>query len=158
MAELTADFNRLKELLKNSWKVGNEFSPKPVNTVEYPFLEKGDEFTMPMIYEIFTCKIGERTVDYIEVELKNGQIKNIFPSVFVKTKPIYNEDGSSTGKRAFTKGTAAELFRKQNDIIKGMEALKGKTLRVTDIEYIRTIRVGTTQLMTTYIPTIDIVE
>lgn len=40
----------------------------------------------------------------------------------------------------------------------GLEALKGKTLVVSDIKYVRTLRYGTTTLMNAQIPTMDIVE
>lgn len=126
-----------------------------VRSLENTGLEKGDEFTFPNDYEVYSTKIGDREVDYIFVELANGNAKRFFPSTFTKSRTVYNEDGTSTGVRKFTTGTAAEEFRKYGKVEDGMNALKGKTVVVTDIETCRTLRYGTTELMDAQIPVID---
>ena len=73
-----------------------------------------------------------------------------------KTRAIYNEDGTPTGTRMSTKGTAAEEFRNHGGVQEAMEALAGKTLVVSNIETVRTLRFGTTSLMDAQIPTIDL--
>lgn len=127
-----------------------------VRSLENTGLEKGDEFTFPTgDYEVYSTKIGDREIDYIFVELPNGNAKRFFPSTFTKARTVYNEDGNSTGTRMFTTGTAAEEFRKYGKIEDGMNALKGKTVVVTDIKPCRTLRYGTTELMDAQIPQID---
>lgn len=158
MATLAAAIPPKPEPLKNSIKVGSQFSPKKMRSLDNYDLEIGDEFTIPETFEVLSGKIGDQTVEYIEVKLTNGKTKPLYPSVFTKFRTVYNEDGTSTGKRKWTKGSAADLFRKQEDTYKGMESLKGKTLRVTDIEYVPTLRFGTTVLTKSQIPTIDIIE
>lgn len=77
---------------------------------------------------------------------------------FTKSRQVFNEDKTPTGERVNTKGTAAELYRQYVTVSEGMDALKGKTVEVTDVETIRTIRYGTSDLMNTQIFTIDLVE
>lgn len=119
-------------------------------------LEKGDKFTFPENYDVYEQKIGDNTVQYIFVTI-NGNAKKFYPSTFTKSRTVYNEDGTSTGERKHTMGSAAELFRKSGTIKEGMEALKGKTVVVSELELIRTQRFGTTSLMNATIPTIDLV-
>lgn len=129
-----------------------------VRSLENLGLEKDDQFTIPTTFEVYEQKIGDNTVQYIMVELTNGNAKPFYPSTFTKSRTVYNQDGSSTGTRAFTKGSAAELFRQYGSVQEGMNALKGKTLKVTDIELVDTLRFNTTNLMKAQIPTIDIVD
>ena len=128
-----------------------------VRSLENLGLEKGDEFTIPQNFDVYDQKIGDNAVQYIMVELTNGNAKPFYPSTFTKSRTSYNQDGTSTGNRVFTKGSAAELFRQHGSVQEGMEALKGKTLKVTDIEMVDTLRYGTTSLMKAQIPTIEIV-
>lgn len=128
-----------------------------VRSLENLALEKGDKFTMPNDYKVYAQKLGDNEVEYIWVVLQNGNAKKFFPSTFTKSRVRYNEDGTPTTERVHTKGTAAELYRKYVTVKEGMDALKGKTLEVTDIENVRTLRFNTTQLMTSQIPTIDLV-
>ena len=128
-----------------------------IRSLENLGLEVGDEFTLPESYEVYEQKIGDNSVQYIMVELTNGNAKPFYPSTFTKSRTVYNEDGTSTGTRVHTKGSAAELFRQYGDIQQGMDALKGKTLKVTDIELVDTLRYGTSSLMKAQIPTIELV-
>ena len=158
MATLAAAIPPKPEPLKDSYKIGSEFSSRSSYLMEEYGLEIGDEFYLPKSFVVYSQDINDKPIDFIYVKLSNGLTKKFYPCVLFKSRILYTVDGYSTGKRVFTKGSAADLFRKQGNVQKGMEALKGKTLRVTNIEYIRTQRNGTTCLMMTAIPTIDIIE
>lgn len=126
-------------------------------SLENVALEKGDKFTFPQSYDVYEQKIGENTVQYVWVEI-NGNAKKFFPSTFTKSRTIYNEDGTSTGERVHTLGTAADKYREFGTVEEGMKALAGKTVEVSDVQVVRTLRFGTSSIMNTQIPTIDIVE
>lgn len=153
MATLAVEMQR--NIARGDKKV-NGFSGQ-IRSLENLGLEVGDEFTLPDKYDVYEQKIGDNSVQYIMVELKNGNAKPFYPSTFTKTRTVYNQDGTSTGTRVSTKGSAAEMFRQYGDVQKGMDALKGKTLKVTDIELIDTLRYGTTTMMKAQIPTIELV-
>lgn len=121
-------------------------------------LEKGDKFKFPDKYEVYERKFGNNTAQFIFVEVGDGNVKIFYPSIFTKSRIIYNEDGTSTGKRVHTTGTAAELFQKAGSVRDGMAALAGKTVVVSDVVEVRTLRYGTTSLMNAQIPTIDLVD
>ena len=129
-----------------------------VRSLENLNLEVGDQFTMPENYEVYEQKIGDSKAQYIFVDLGNDNVKKFYPSTFTKSRTVYEEDGTSTGERVHTMGTAAELFRTAGSVKEGMDLLKGKTLKVTDIKVVRTVRYGTTSLMNAQIPTIDLVD
>lgn len=152
MASLDVEIARAKEA---GDKKVNGFKGAQ-RSLENMGLEKNDEFTFPDNYDVYEQKIGENVVQYIFVEI-NGNAKKFYPSTFTKSRTIYNEDGTSTGERKHTNGTAAELFRQFGTIEAGMNALKGKKVRVTEMETVRTLRFGTTSLMNAMIPTIDLV-
>lgn len=127
-----------------------------VRSLENTGLEKGDVFTFPETYDIYERKFGENTAQFIFVEIGNGNVKPFYPSTFTKSRTIYNEDGTSTGQRVHTTGTAAEIFQKAGTVKEGMDALKGKTVIVSDITPVTTLRYGTTELMKAQIPVIDL--
>ena len=129
-----------------------------VRTLENVALEVGDQFTFPTEFEVYEQKIGDNTAQYIWVILTNGNAKRFYPSTFTKVRTVYNEDGTSTGERKFTLGTAAEEYRKYGTVKEAMNALAGKTVKVTNMETIRTLRFDRPTLMNTQIPTIDFVE
>lgn len=147
----------IKRVGRSEPKKVSEFSQK-FRTLTFYGLEKGDQFTIPTDYEIWEEVLNGTTLQYINITLTSGVEKHLYPAVFCKTRIIYNEDGTSTGKRVFTTGTAAKLFQSCKNFQEGMNALRGKTLRVTDMKTVRTLRFGTTSLMDAQIPTIDIVE
>ena len=126
-----------------------------VRSLENVALELNDTFTFPDTFEVYEQKIGDNKAQYIWVVLEDGNAKRFYPSTFTKSRTIYNEDGTSTGERKFTLGTAAEEFRKHGTVEEGMQALAGKKVKVTKLETVRTLRFGTTTLMNTQIPTID---
>ena len=129
-----------------------------VRSLENVALELNDTFTFPTTFDVYEQKIGDNTAQYIWVILEDGNAKRFYPSTFTKSRTIYTEDGTSTGERKFTLGTAAEEFRKHGTVEEGMQALAGKKVKVTKLEIVRTLRFGTTSLMNTQIPTIDFVE
>ena len=154
MATLEVELER--NLSRGDKKV-NGFSGA-IRSLENLGLEVGDEFTFPETYEVYEQKIGDNKAQYIMVVLKNGNAKPFYPSTFTKSRTVYNEDKTSTGVRKHTMGTAAELFRSFADVQKGMDALKGKTVKVTNIEQIDTLRFDRDTLMKAQIPTIDLVQ
>lgn len=134
-----------------------------IRSLENVGVEVGDEFKIPEgEFKVRVQNIGGNDAEYIFVELVNepGQVKQFYPSTFTKRRSVYNEDGTLVQpvQRVHTKGTAAELFRSFGSVEEGMKALQGKTLKVTNMEQVRTLRFGTTSLMNAQIPTIDIVE
>ena len=129
-----------------------------VRSLENVALELNDTFTFPTTFDVYEQKIGDNKAQYIMVVLKNGNAKPFYPSTFTKSRTVYNEDKTSTGIRKHTMGTAAELFRSFADVQKGMDALKGKTVKVTNIEQIDTLRFDRDTLMKAQIPTIDLVQ
>lgn len=129
-----------------------------IRSLENVALELNDTFTFPTTYEVFEQKIGDNKVQYIWVTLENGNAKRFYPSTFTKARTVFNEDGTSTGVRKYTLGTAAEEFRKHGTVEEGMRALAGKKVKVTNIEVVSTLRYNSDKLQNTQIPTIDIVE
>lgn len=137
------------------------FSSKSPRGLELNYLEVGDEFIIPENFEIYEQNIGGYIVDYINIELTDGRKKVFYPSVFAKQRSVYNEDGTLVQpvQRVATKGSAADLSCSLGyDIARTMDKLRGRKLKVTNVEHIRTLRLGTTSTMMTTIPTIDIIE
>lgn len=128
-----------------------------VRSLENVGLEVGDEWVFPTSPEVWEQKIGENKAQYIFVDI-NGNVKKFYPSTFTKSRTVYNEDGNPTTKRVHTMGTAADLFRTAGSVEEGMQLLAGKKVKVTDVVSIKTLRFGTTSLMDTTIPTIDLVN
>ena len=127
-----------------------------VRSLENLNLEVGDEWTFPQNFSVYEQKIGDNVAQYIFIEVKDNA-KKFYPSTFTKSRTIYNEDGSKTGQRVHTEGTAAELFRSAGSVDEAMKLLAGKKVKVTDVKTVRTLRYGTTSLMNATIPTIDLV-
>lgn len=153
MASLVIEMKRAEE--QGAKRVA-DFSGA-VRSLENQGLEKGDKFTFPEKYEVYERKFGDNVAQFIFVEVGNGNVKAFYPSTFTKSRTVYNEDGTSTGKRIHTTGTAAKLFQDAGSVKDGMAALAGKTVIVSDLVEVRTLRFGTTSLMNTQIPTIDLV-
>lgn len=95
--------------------------------------ELGDTFTIPTQFQVYEEKIGACTNQFIFVETVNGNIKKLYPSQLSRIVSIYNSDGSPTGCKIYADGTASQLYRQFGTVADGMNALKGKTIRVTDI-------------------------
>ncbi len=142
---------------KNETRRVSEFTNKS-GRIEFFGLEKGDQFTVPQEFEIWEEVLNGTRLQYIEITLTTGVVKHLYPNVFIKCRTVYAEDGTTTGERASSNGTAVNLFRSCKTVQEGMDALRGKTLKVTDMRIVRTLRFGTTSLMDARLPTIDIVE
>lgn len=131
-----------------------------VRSLEDVSFRKGDTFEFPQTYEVYERKFGDNKAQFIFVTVNGDEnnVKAFYPSTFTKSRAIYNEDKTLTGRRAHTMGTAAEEFRKYGTVTAAMEALKGKKMKVTDEVTVRTLRYGSTELMDAQILTIDFVE
>lgn len=117
-----------------------------VPNVESVEFKVGDEWTMPKEYEYFATNLGGKDVPYIFVEVTNNgetTVKRLFISMFVKRRSVVNEDGSHTGRRVFTMGSAAEKFRNNATLEEAMNSLKGLTMKITAMDPVFCIRYGT---------------
>lgn len=129
-----------------------------VRSLENPALEIGDTWTFPEKYDVYEQKLNGNSVQYIFIETDKGNVKKFYPTTFTKSRAIYNEDGELTGERVHTMGTAADLYRSAASIQDGMNKLAGKTVKVTDLITIRTLRYGSKDVVDSFIPTIDLVD
>ena len=79
--------------------------------------------------------------------------------MFTKRRRVYNENKTPADVEPMvTSGSAAEEYRKYQKVSEGIKALAGKTLKVTEIKSCRTLRYGSTELVTAQIPVIEIIE
>ena len=142
---------------------GNTFSAA-TRDVEINGFVKGDYFTIPDTFEVREMSFGSNKSEYIFVTV-NGvdNAKKFFPSMMWKRRLEYKEEKASDGGIIptpigwkHTMGKAAEDFLKFGTVQEAMENLKGKTLEITNVEEVRTVRYGTTNdMVTTNIYTID---
>lgn len=142
-----------------------------VRSLENQGLEAGDTWTFPSDgYKICTTTIGNSgDVEYIWIELENGNAKKFFPGTFTKSrglfemddklriKPVMGPDNKQIRKK--TEGTAAEEFRKHTSINDAMNALAGKKVTVSKVETAKTQNYNNpSQLQNTQFYTIDFVK
>ncbi|MGI6218334.1 MAG: hypothetical protein ACOYJE_00485 [Bacteroidaceae bacterium] len=118
-------------------------------------LEVGDVFQIPENYTVFERMFGTNKAQYILVEVGTDNAKPFYPSTFSKSRRVYNEDGTPTTERVTVKGTAVDEFQKYGDVNTAMESMKGKWIKVSDMEEVRTVQFGTTNLTYAQIPTLD---
>lgn len=118
-------------------------------------LEKGDVFTIPTNFEVFAQKIGDNTVEYTIVTLDNGAAKKFFPSMLTKRRAVCSADGELTGEWKHSLGTVVDDFQKYTTIQAGMEALKGKKIKISDSETVKCLQYGTDKVVNTNIFTFD---
>lgn len=143
-------------------------------SLDFTGLEKGDEFIIPEVFEVYTETFGKgddaREAEFIYVEVTNNgntKVKPFYPSTFTKSREVFEKTPKGqplrgTGVREYTKGSAAELFRDHVEVEDGMRALAeqckaGKKLKVTEMTSILTQRFNTETLQNTLIPTIELV-
>lgn len=133
-----------------------------VRSLEGTGFEVNDTFTFPTEYEIFEQKFRDsnNSAQFIFVKVNNddNNYKPFYPSMFTKSRAIYNEDLTLTGERAHTTGTAAAVFQACGSVDEAMDKLKGKTVKITAIRTIRTKRYGVNELQNAQIYQIDFVE
>lgn len=132
-----------------------------IRSLDILTIEEGDVFTIPETFEVYEQSFGEggNTAQYIWIETESGAAKKFYPGTFTKRRRVYNEDGSvnTNVPPAVCGGTAAELFRTYQTVAEGMDALRGKKLKVPKVETVRTKHYTTGQIVDQQIPTIDLV-
>lgn len=132
-----------------------------IRSLDLLYLEEGDVLIIPEKFEVFERKFkgSDNTAQYIFCKLDGKEdVKPFYPSTFVKVREVVNENGEGTGVRKHTLGTAADLFRTFGTIEDGMNALKGKKIKVSKVEIIRSLRFGTMNVVNTQILTLDLVD
>ena len=94
--------------------------------------ELGDVFTMPTQFYVLSERIGETCNQFIFVETRNGDVRKLYPSQLSRRVSVYNFAGEPIGMVVSADGTASQLYKQFGTVQEGMEALKGKTIRVAD--------------------------
>jgi hypothetical protein len=121
--------------------------------------ETGDEFKIPEDFKVYNQPIGGNTVQFIYVEVGPNKVaKRFYPYIMWRSRSICNENKMLTGEVMRSSGTAVDEFRKYGSVQDAMTALKGKTLKITKMQPVRTLRYNTTDLITDHVPVIDLVE
>lgn len=147
----------------NEKVIGNKFKGA-TRSLDNPSFEVGDTWTFPKNYEVRSMKLGNSVVEYIFVELADGNAKKFFPSTLTKSVRVYEEgpDGMAVpvanAERVVCQGAVAELFREFATVDKGMEALKGKTVKVVGMQPVPTLNYNNGRLRNSLVPTIEFVE
>lgn len=116
--------------------------------------EEGDVFTMPTQFVVIEEKIGETYNQFIFVETQNGNVRKLYPSQLSRRVPAYNMDGTPLTVVS-ANGTASQLYKMYGTINEGMNALKGKTIRVSKATLVGTMMFGEYTRKTVY--TFDLV-
>ena len=157
---------RQEALAQANNSAGNGFQGD-VRVFDLTSLEKGDKVKIEFNNEdVINQKMGEREVDgkkepiiaqYIVLQTEGGKVVNFYPSVFTKARKVYNADGTPTSLWARTGGTAAAEYKKHESVQEAMEALKGRTIEVTDSVSVHTKAYGRNEFVDTNILTIDLV-
>ena len=119
-------------------------------------LESGDVFTVPVEFEIMQERIGMMTNEYIFVTTDNGDVRKLYPSQLSRSVVACAEDGNPCG-RVIANGTASQLYRQYATVKDGMDALKGKTIRISKKQMVTTHRYGCTDLCKRVVYTFDLV-
>lgn len=118
----------------------------------------GDTFTINVTENgIYLQQIGNNNVPYTIVYV-NGTAKHFYPGCLSKNVMIANEQNVFTGQSIHATGTAVDEYMNHQTVDEGMAALEGKTLRITNIQWVLTIPYRETKSRTTSVMTIDIVE
>lgn len=141
-------------------KVAENKFDAPVRNMDLgdPYQE-GDEFTIPANWKENILQVtiteGQTPAKFIMVETKNpetGVEKNMrfFPNQLAKVVYPVDEDGKRLPK-VKTTGTAAKAYAGFNGIDEALDALVGKTIKVTKDSTYRTERFGDRQIVNTHI-------
>lgn len=91
--------------------------------------EKGDEFKVSPELPVFTeviDPISGTISQYTPVTNQFGGERRLYPSQLFRS--ITDKDGN----KVRAKGSAVEVFKSFNTIAEGMDALRGKTIRVSE--------------------------
>ena len=122
-------------------------------------LAKGDEFTIPEDYasNVYEQKLAGGTAQYIFVETTKGEVRKLYPSVFTKRRIVVDDNDVVTTDYKSTDGTATDIYKSEGSVEKAMDALKGKTLVVSEVTTFRTTAFGRPgEFVNTNVYTIDI--
>lgn len=169
MANLQFEIERAKQNGDVIAETVGEFSGA-TRSLENQGLEVGDTWTFPKDgYKVCKTKIGNTEgVEYIWIELENGNSKKFFPSTFTKSRGLFEMDDKLRPKplvdekgvqiRMKTEGNAAELFRAEPTVQKAMMALAGKKVTVSNVRTGKILNFNdNSKLQNTQFYTIDIV-
>lgn len=148
MANLEFEVKRAIEGRGDRGRQNGKFSGA-MRTGENVAFAKDDVLQFPSEYidnqNTFEGDFGE----YVFVEDQNGNAKQFFPSTFWKHRDIYEEEvvngrkvPKTTGASDETNGTATSLFKSFPTVDDGMQALKGKKIKVSDVRRIKTLSYG----------------
>lgn len=133
----------------------------PIKKIPMNTFEVGDHWTFPREFKWYEITINGRVIPYIYVQVTNPYTKEkcrkkFFPSIMLKTRTAFSEDGRPL-KRVFTDGTAAESFRNSATIEDAMNSMRGKKVWIHAMRFIRSKIYTTEEFSRTQIPTIDFV-
>lgn len=127
--------------------------------VDLQTLAKGMKFKYEGTEQVYEQDFNGNKTQFVLLPV-NGDVNNVipfYPSTFWKSRAEVNEDGTFTGNRPHTTGTAAETFRACGTVAEGMNAIKGREFVIADMKQVKCLRYGTTQVVTANIPVIDFV-
>lgn len=128
------------ELLRGGRRVNGFTGDIPRET---RLFQVGDVFTMPTNFEVYEEQLGENfRTQFIFVETTDGEIKRLYPSQLFRKVYVYNEDGEFAATVVEANGSASKLFKRYATIAEGMDALKGLTIKVSDIVNVPTLCKG----------------
>lgn len=142
-----------------------------VRVFDLTSLELGDELLIDFENDkVLKQKLGTRLdpttgeevdniAEYVILVTKKNKIVNFYPSAFTKTRRVYEADGTATSIFAKNDGTAVDFYKQfqGQGVQAAMEAMKGKTIKVTNSKSIKTKAFGQDKLVDTNILTIDLV-
>lgn len=115
---------------------GNPAKVRSMESTNDP-LEAGDEITIPTDYQVINVKIGEGSYPCIMAEVKaaDGSERNMrfFPNSLAKNITPVDNNGKRMPK-VKTAGEVAQWYQTQESVDAAMNALKGKTIVVKDVQ------------------------
>lgn len=157
MGNLTEEVKRAKA--QGDKEAVNGFTGA-IRSLEILTIEEGDVLVVPTEFKVYEQIFANGSkAQYIFLQIDGtDKVKKFYPGTFTKRRRIYEEDGSlSDAEPDFTNGTASELFRSFQTVEDGMNALKGKKIKVTEVRTIRTKDYTTGNIVNQQIPKIDLV-
>lgn len=116
--------------------------------------EVDDIFTIPPQFQVFESEIGGVKNQFIFVMNQYGEVKRFYPSQLSRRVRAYNYDGTPD-QLVIADGSASRLYKTHRTVQDGMEALKGKTIRVSAVTKVFTLHWECAQYKTVY--TFDLV-
>ena len=141
--------------------VAKSFSNKPLPIPTPNYFIIGDEFTIPDDFSIYEVVSGNRCIGMLKVRTQYGEYKNFHPGYFIKRVLLYDEEYISKGEYAFNKGTAVDFFKSEltkSSLSSAVNALRGKKLKISNIEIVKVILTDNNGYKNYPILTIDLVD